>query len=112
AKLVQRSINGRGGVASTSILAGTIGLSPMFHGMIAAGRWNLQRCNNLLDGRLPFYRVYRAKDGLFVSVGALEAKFYAELLRMLGLEARSIPPASSTRARTTRRRRVSPRPSP
>src|SRR5690606_33787306 len=55
AKLVQRSINGRGGGASTSILAGTIGLSPMFHGMIAAGRWNLQRCNNLLDGRLPFY---------------------------------------------------------
>src|SRR5690554_1593744 len=86
AKLVQRSITGRGGVASTSILAGTIGLSPMFHGMIAAGRWNLRRCNNLLDGRLPFYRVYRAKDGLFVSVGALEAKFYAELLKMLGLE--------------------------
>jgi len=86
AKLVQRSITGRGGVASTSILAGTIGLSPMFHGMIAAGRWNLERCNNLLDGKLPFYRVYRAGDGRFVSVGALEAKFYAELLRMLGLE--------------------------
>ncbi len=86
AKLVQRSITGRGGVASTSILAGTIGLSPMFHGMIAAGRWNLERCNNLLDGKLPFYRVYRAGDGRFVSVGALEAKFYAELLKMLGLE--------------------------
>ncbi|MEB2317544.1 MAG: CaiB/BaiF CoA-transferase family protein [Pseudomonadota bacterium] len=86
AKLVQRSITGRGGVASTSILAGTIGLSPMFHGMIAAGRWNLERCNNLLDGKLPFYRVYRTGDGRFMSVGALEAKFYAELLKMLGLE--------------------------
>ncbi|MBE0595063.1 MAG: CoA transferase [Gemmatimonadales bacterium] len=86
AKLVQRSITGRGGVASTSILAGTIGLSPMFHGMIAAGRWNLERCNNLLDGKLPFYRVYRTSDSRFMSVGALEAKFYAELLKMLGLE--------------------------
>lgn len=91
AKLVQRSITGRGGVAATSILAGTIGLSPMFHGMIAAGRWNLERCNNLLDGKLPFYRVYRTKDGLFMSVGALEAKFYAELLKLLGLEGQVDP---------------------
>lgn len=86
AKLVQRGISGRGGVASTSILAGTIGLSPMFHGMLAAGRWNLERCNNLLDGKLPFYRVYRTKDARFMSVGALEAKFYLELLKLLGVE--------------------------
>lgn len=85
ARLVQRSITGRGGVAETSILAGTLGLSPMFHGMIAAGRWNLKRNSNLLDGGLPCYRVYRTADGRFMSVGALEAKFYAELLALLEL---------------------------
>ncbi|MCP5265813.1 MAG: CoA transferase [Burkholderiaceae bacterium] len=85
AKLVQRSINGRGGVAETSILAGTLGLSPMFHGLMAAGRWNTTRCNNLLDGALPFYRVYGTADDRFVSVGALEPKFYRELVDVLGL---------------------------
>ena len=85
ARLVQRGINGRGGVVESSILAGTVGLTPMFYGMIADGLWNLQRENNLLDGALPFYRTYRTADERFVAVGALEAKFYRELLDVLGL---------------------------
>ncbi len=85
AKLVARSISGAGGVAETSILAGTVGLTPMFYGLIAGGLWNLRRANNLLDGALPFYRVYRCADERFVALGALEPKFYAELLAVLGL---------------------------
>ena len=85
ARLVQRGISGRGGVAESSILAGTVGLTPMFYGMIADGLWNLQRESNLLDGALPFYRTYRTADERFVAVGALEAKFYRELLDVLGL---------------------------
>jgi alpha-methylacyl-CoA racemase len=85
AKLVRRSVSGAGGVAETSILAGTVGLTPMFYGMIASGLWNLKRENNLLDGAPPFYRVYRTRDDRFVSVGALEAKFYAALLQVTGL---------------------------
>ena len=86
AKLVQRSITQRGGVAETSILAGTVGLTPMFHGLLAGGLWNLRRANNLLDGAMPFYRVYRCADERFVAVGALEPKFYAQLLAVTGLE--------------------------
>lgn len=85
ARLVQRSLNGAGGVAETSILAGTIGLTPMFYGLIAGGIWNLRRENNLLDGALPFYRVYHCADERFVAVGALEPKFYAALLEVLEL---------------------------
>ncbi len=85
ARLVQRSVNGAGGVVETSILAGTVGLTPMFYGLIAGGIWNLRRENNLLDGALPFYRVYRCADERFVAVGALEPKFYAALLEVLGL---------------------------
>ncbi|HEY5632217.1 MAG TPA: CaiB/BaiF CoA-transferase family protein [Burkholderiaceae bacterium] len=85
ARLVQRGITGRGGVAESSILAGTVGLTPMFYGMIADGIWRLQRERNLLDGGVPFYRTYRTADERFVAVGALEAKFYRELLQVLGV---------------------------
>ena len=83
--MARRAITGQGGVADTSILAGTIGLTPMFYGLLANGRWNLERENNLLDGMLPFYRVYKTSDDKFVAVGALEAKFYRELLEVLNL---------------------------
>lgn len=90
AKLVQRSLqpNQTGGVVSTSILAGTHGLMPMFYGLIANQMQTLQREDNLLDGGMPFYKVYRCHDDAFVAVGALEPKFYAQLINLLGLSER------------------------
>jgi alpha-methylacyl-CoA racemase len=85
ALLARRGFTQKGGIAQTSILAGTVGLTPMFYGLLASGVWNLQRENNLLDGKLPFYCVYPTQDHKFVAVGALEAKFYAELLTLTGL---------------------------
>jgi alpha-methylacyl-CoA racemase len=87
AKLVQRSLQPKqfGGVVSTSILAGTHGLMPMFYGLVANQMQSLQRENNLLDGGMPFYKVYRCSDEAFVAVGALEPKFYAQLINLLGL---------------------------
>ena len=41
---------------------------------------------DLLDGGTPFYDVYETADGKHLSVGALEPQFYAELVRLLGLE--------------------------
>ncbi len=99
ARLVQRSISQRGGVVETSILAGTVGLTPMFYGLIAGGVWNLERQNNLLDGAMPFYRVYRCSDGKFVAVGALEPKFYRQLLEVVGLDA-ELDPKDQYRAAT------------
>jgi alpha-methylacyl-CoA racemase len=92
AKLVRRGIDGRGGVVESSILAGSVGLSPIFYGMLAARRWSLERESNLLDGGAPFYRTYRCADGRFVACGAIEPKFYAQLLRVTGL-AGEIDPA-------------------
>ena len=87
ALLVRRGIDGRGGLATTSILAGALGLTPMFHGLVAAGRWQVAtREANALDGGLPFYRVYGTRDGRFVAVGALERSFFVALLELLGLE--------------------------
>ena len=88
ARLVRRGIDGRGGLVTASIVAGTIGLTPMFYGMLASGRWRSGRENNLLDGRAPFYRTYRCGDGRFVAVGPLEPKFYRTLVELTGLSDR------------------------
>ncbi len=85
AQLVKRGTSGIGGVVTTSILGGTIGLTPMIYGLIAGGRWDLARESNLLDGALPFYRVYATRDKQHVAVGALEAKFFKGLLELTGL---------------------------
>ena len=91
ARLVRRGLNGRGGVVTTSIAAGTVGLTPMFYGMLAAARWRLERESNLLDGGAPFYRTYGCAGGGFVAVGALEPKFYRELIAVTGLANRLDP---------------------
>ena len=80
--LIRRGTTGRGGIASTSILAGSIGLTPLFYGLAAGGRWTLGRAENLLDGGAPFYRVYETLDHRHVAVGALEPKFFRELLAL------------------------------
>ncbi len=86
AKLVERSINGAGGVVTTSILAGTIGLTPMLYSLFADKQWQTQRFNNLLDGGAPFYAVYKTMDSRFIAVGALEPKFFKQLLILTQLE--------------------------
>jgi alpha-methylacyl-CoA racemase len=57
----------------------------MMQGLLAAGVWSEERGRNLLDGGAPFYDAYETADGRFVSVGALEPQFFAELARLVGL---------------------------
>ena len=57
-----------------------------FYAARASGFWG-ERGTNLLDTGAPFYEVYETADGKFVAVGAMEPKFYAELMSRLGLEA-------------------------
>jgi alpha-methylacyl-CoA racemase len=47
--------------------------------------WDTRRGQNLLDGGAPFYSCYTCADGKFVAIGAIEAKFFAQLLDELGL---------------------------
>ncbi|KKL44438.1 hypothetical protein LCGC14_2365670 [marine sediment metagenome] len=41
---------------------------------------------NILHGDFPFYSVYQTKDNKFLSVGIIEAKFWREFCKALGLE--------------------------
>ena len=55
-------------------------------GMALAGSMERPaRCTNFLDGGAPFYRCYEAACGGFVSVGALEDKFYRRFLEVMDL---------------------------
>ncbi|CAL9641583.1 Succinyl-CoA--L-malate CoA-transferase beta subunit [Streptomyces sp. enrichment culture] len=77
---------GTGQVVDAAIVDGAAHLSAMIHGMLAAGAWQDRRGANLLDGGCPYYGTYETADGRHMAVGALEPRFYAEFLRLLGLE--------------------------
>ncbi len=85
AGLVQARVSGRGQVVDASIVDGSAHLGTMLFGMLAAGGWNTERGTNLLDTGAPFYDVYATSDGEYVAVGALEPRFYGELIERLGL---------------------------
>lgn len=84
--LVERSVSGRGQVVDAAMLDGVALLSTVVHGMRAEGLWSDARGGNVLDMGAPFYNVYETADGRFVSVGAGEPQFYAQLLDHLGLK--------------------------
>ncbi|MFE2751528.1 CaiB/BaiF CoA transferase family protein [Actinosynnema sp. NPDC059335] len=92
AALYERDRSGRGQVVDAAMVDGAALLTTFLHGMASVGAWPGRRGTNLLDGGAPFYDVYETADGRFVSVGALEEKFYAELLDVLGLADAGLPP--------------------
>ncbi|WP_328875087.1 CoA transferase [Streptomyces sp. NBC_00287] len=77
---------GAGQVVDAAIVDGTAHLAAMIHGMLAAGGWQDRRAANLLDGGCPYYGTYETADGKYMAVGALEPQFYAEFVRLLGIE--------------------------
>ncbi len=76
---------GKGQVVDAAIVDGVNSMMGMFHGLHAAGGWAPARHSNWLDGGVPYYRCYACADGRFVAVGAIEAKFFAEMLARLGV---------------------------
>lgn len=87
AGIVAARSTGEGSVVDAAMVDGVAHLMSMMHGGMAAGWWNDGRKRNVLDGAAPFYSVYRTADGGHVAVGALEPKFFAELVTRLGLDA-------------------------
>jgi alpha-methylacyl-CoA racemase len=85
AALFERSKSGHGQVVDAAMVDGVPAMMGLLHGMMARGQWSEQRGCNLLDGGAPFYRTYRTADGKFISVGAIEPEFFAELVRRAGL---------------------------
>jgi alpha-methylacyl-CoA racemase len=77
--------SGKGQVVDAAMTDGSAVLTTALHWMLAAGTWHEERGTNRLDSGAHFYDVYETADGRYVSVGAIEPRFYAELRRVLGL---------------------------
>jgi alpha-methylacyl-CoA racemase len=91
AALLERERSGLGQVVDAAMVDGSALLASFLYGLRAAGAWRDERGTNLLDGGAPFYDTYRTADGRHMAVGALEPKFYAELLARLGLDPAGLP---------------------
>ncbi len=90
AALHERQSSGCGQVVDAAMVDGAASLMSIFYGLHAGGRWGEPRGENLLDGGAPFYDTYETADGRHVSIGALEPKFFAELVQRIGLDARFV----------------------
>ncbi len=84
--LLERQRSGRGQVIDAAMVDGASYLMSMVYSHLASGMWRNERAANLLDGGAPFYRTYECADGRYVAVGALEPKFFAQLVQTLGLD--------------------------
>ena len=84
--LFERVRSGKGDVIDAAMVDGAGSLMSIFHAMEQIGFWKDEREANFLDGAAPFYSTYETADGRHVAVGAVESKFWSELLSRLGLD--------------------------
>jgi alpha-methylacyl-CoA racemase len=98
AALVERERSGLGQVVDAAMTDGAALISGFVHGLHARGLWRTERGANLFDGSAPFYTTYACADGRYVAVGAVEPRFYAELIDVLGLRGRIDPDGQYDRA--------------
>jgi alpha-methylacyl-CoA racemase len=82
---------GEGQVVDAAMVDGAALLMSLFHSMSAIGMWREEAGVNLLDSGTPFYDAYRTADGKWLAIACLEPQFYAEWLRIAGLETDDLP---------------------
>lgn len=90
--ILEARSSGEGQTVDVSMVEGSSFLALSHYGMVATKVWNNERGTNFTDGGAHFYRCYRTKDGKYVSIASIEAKFYALLLDKIGLDPKDLPP--------------------
>lgn len=78
-------------VIDAAMVDGASVLMSLIYSRLAMGQWTPERESNPLDGGRPWYDTYQTQDGKRIAIGALEPKFYDNLLQRLGLQGR-LPP--------------------
>ena len=89
--IIERSNSGKGQVVDAAMLDGAANLSTLFYGLLAHHLMTLDIGTNVLDSGSPFYQTYETSDGKFMAVGAIEGRFYAELLEGMEVDPSSLP---------------------
>lgn len=91
AALFERRASGLGQVVDAAMVDGASLLGQVLWNQRANGQDDGPRGRNLLDGGAPFYGTYACRDGRFVAVGAIEERFYRQLIERLGLDGEDLP---------------------
>lgn len=81
AALAGRAGTGQGRVVDVSMTEGTLALLPWLASNILNGAPEPEPGKGWLSGALPGYNVYECADGKYVTLAALEPKFWAEFCR-------------------------------
>ncbi len=89
--LLEASKSGQGQIVDAAMVDAVASLMTVFYGLQTMGIWTDRRGENILDGGAHFYDVYETADGKYISIGAIEPKFYAELLHLTGLDGEDLP---------------------
>ncbi|HWF17267.1 MAG TPA: CaiB/BaiF CoA-transferase family protein [Acidimicrobiales bacterium] len=97
AALLEAARSGEGQVVDAAMVDGAASLMTMIHAFHRHGLWGDERGANMLDTGAPFYEVYETSDGKWMAVGGIEAQFYAELIKGLGLDGDSSLPHQMAR---------------
>jgi alpha-methylacyl-CoA racemase len=90
--LIEARRSGKGQVVDAAMVEGASLLAAMFSGFLSSKNWSEERGVNILDTGAPWYDVYETKDGKYVSIGAIEARFFSELLSRLKLDESKLSP--------------------
>ncbi len=89
--LLEAQKSGKGQVVDAAIVDGAASLLTFAYGLMRAGLWKDERGENALDSGAPWYDVYETSDHKHISIGAIEGRFYQDLLRRLGLDGEDLP---------------------
>jgi len=84
AALVRRAATGRGAHVDVAMVEGSLAMLALQRGAAEARGAPLRRGGEMLNGRWACYGVYRTRDGRFVALGALEAKFFGAFCTAVG----------------------------
>ncbi|WP_085426867.1 CaiB/BaiF CoA transferase family protein [Sporosarcina ureae] len=84
--LFERQKTGKGQMVDISMMDGAISWMPTFFPNFLASRQESKRGELDLSGKLACYAVYETKDQKWLSVGALEPKFWREFCQVIGKE--------------------------
>jgi alpha-methylacyl-CoA racemase len=91
AAIISARATGSGQVIDAAMVDGALSLMTPIYAMKAGGRLTEPRGENQLDSGAYFYEVYECSDGQYISVASIEAKFHAELLQRLEIDAATMP---------------------
>ncbi len=92
--ILEARSSGKGQIVDAAMVETAAHMMTAFHGLRAAGLWNLERGTNVIDFGAFFYDCFECQDGKLVSVAAIEPKFFGQLLQILQIDPETFPAQS------------------